>query len=82
MCTVCIEWGGKRWHRYGTGYYERTDKSVRPKKTRHLHRERWLAECGPIAKGWHVHHRDGDNGNNDLGNLRVVNPAENTRRQQ
>lgn len=79
MCDRCVEWGGKRWHRYGDGYYERTDKSVKPKRTLRLHRERWLAEVGVIPDGWHVHHRDEDKGRNELGNLECVPKGEHQR---
>lgn len=75
MCARCIEWGGKRWHRYGEGrgsYYERTDKSVRPKRTRRLHREVWISHRGPVPAGFDVHHIDHDLANNDISNLECL----------
>lgn len=69
MCDVCVEWGGKRWHRYGGGYYERTDKSARPKRTLRLHRAVWEHHNGPPPTGWHVHHRNEDKGDNRIENL-------------
>lgn len=72
MCDQCIEWGGKRWHRYGGGYYERTDKSVKPKRTLRLHRVVWEHHNGPIPDGWHVHHDNEDKGDNEIGNLRCM----------
>ena len=72
VCDQCIEWGGKRWHRYKSGYYERTDKSVRPKRTLRLHRVVWEAANGPIPAGHDVHQADEDKGNNDLGNLECL----------
>lgn len=75
MCDRCVEWGGHRWHRYGDGrgsYYERTDKSVRPKRTIRLHREVWLMEFGPIPPGFEVHHIDEDKTNNDPSNLECL----------
>lgn len=72
MCDQCIEWGGKRWHRYDGGYYERTDKSTRPKLTRRLHREMWIDAHGPIPPGFDVHHSDEDKGHNDLGNFELL----------
>lgn len=79
MCDQCIEWGGKRWHRYGDGYYERTDKSVRPKRTRRLHREKWLAEVGDIPDGHHVHHVNHDKGDNRIENLVCITAGDHTR---
>ncbi len=72
MCGQCVEWGGKRWHRYGSGYYERTDKSVRPKRTVRLHVAVWTAAHGAPPQGYHVHHRDHDRSNNALGNLECL----------
>ena len=68
MCDRCIEWNGKRWHSYG-GYYERTDKSVRPKRTVRLHRAVWEHHNGPIPDGWHVHHLNEDKRDNSIANL-------------
>lgn len=79
MCDSCVEWGGKRWHRYRGGYYERTDKSARPKRTIRLHRAIWEAEQGPIPDGWQVHHRDEDVGNNSLANLECIPAGEHRR---
>lgn len=79
MCDACVEWGGKKWHVYGDGYYERTDKSVRPKRTLRLHRERWLAEVGPIPPKFHVHHKDENKANNDLSNLECIPVSEHLR---
>ena len=72
MCDRCIEWGGKRWHRYGGGYYERTDKSVKPKRTLRLHRAVWEHHNGEIPRGWHVHHDNEDKGDNRAANLRCM----------
>lgn len=40
-----------------------------------LHRELYKSHHGPIPDGWHVHHVDGDPGNNDPGNLAAL-PAD------
>lgn len=69
MCDSCVEWGGKRWHRYRAGYYERTDKSLRPKRTLRLHRAVWEAAHGDVPPGHDIHHKDDDKGNNALDNL-------------
>lgn len=68
MCTRCVEWGGKRWHRYGEGYYERTDKSD-GKRTLRLHRVVWEDAHGPVPDGHHIHHANHDRGDNRLENL-------------
>lgn len=36
---------------------------------RALHREIWMAHHGPIPEGWHVHHKNGDTGDNRIENL-------------
>lgn len=79
MCGKCIAWGGKLWHQYGDRYYERTDKSVKPKRTRHLHRAVWEAEHGPIPAGHHIHHRDGNKLNNEISNLECLSHGEHQR---
>lgn len=78
MCDNCVEWGGKRWHRYASGYYERTDKRLRP-RTRRLHREVWAHHHGPIPPGHDVHHRDEDRGNNEICNLELLSHAQHKR---
>lgn len=82
MCDRCVEWGGRRWHCYGEGrgaYYERTDKSVRPKKTLRLHRAVWESANGPVPCGHDIHHRDGDKSNNDLNNLECLSRSDHSR---
>lgn len=34
---------------------------------------------GPVPRGWHVHHVDGDWSNNDVSNLRALTPGEHVR---
>lgn len=41
-----------------------------------LHRDVWKSAYGPIPKGCHIHHRDGDVINNQLENLECNNPKE------
>lgn len=41
-----------------------------------LHRAIWEAAHGPIPKGWHVHHKDGDHLNNALENLECLPPSD------
>ena len=52
-------------------YYQRHGKR--------LHREVWQHHNGPIPKGFHVHHRDGDRTNNDISNLELLRAGEHMR---
>ena len=45
-------------------YYQR--------KGKRLHRAVWEHHNGPVPKGYHVHHKDGDRSNNDIDNLDLV----------
>ncbi len=45
-------------------------------KTKRLHRYLWEKHNGPIPKGWHIHHKDGNYLNNNLSNLELVSPKE------
>ena len=42
---------------------------------RFLHRDVWEDANGPIPDGHHIHHIDGDTGNNDLTNLECIDAA-------
>lgn len=46
------------------------------KKGRRLHRAVWEDHNGPIPKGYHVHHKDGDTSNNDIANLELLHGGE------
>lgn len=37
-----------------------------------LHRDVWIHHNGPIPEGMHVHHIDGNTGNNDISNLACI----------
>jgi hypothetical protein len=67
MCDQCVEWGGKKWHRYNGGHYT---TMVR------LHREIWESTNGPIPEGFHVHHVNRNKGDNRLENLELLTHSE------
>lgn len=49
-----------------TGYYLNSTLRIR------MHRYVWLCEKGEIPKGYDVHHKDHDRGNNDISNLELL----------
>lgn len=51
------------------GYYKSDDGA-------YMHRVVWEDACGPIPSGHHIHHRDGDRGNNDKSNLECLPAAD------
>src|SRR5688500_17131846 len=63
MCSRCVEWDGKVWHKYGEGHY---------RTMVYLHRAIWEKEVGPIPEGYHVHHKNDDKGDNSLDNLEIL----------
>lgn len=67
--------------------YRRQPNSVRPgardyfcvtsdSVQRRLHRDIWEYHNGPIPKGYHIHHKDGNPLNNEIGNLGLESPKE------
>lgn len=67
-----VEWNGRRYRRYPESarrsdsvYFYRMGKG----RTFTLHRDVWEFHNGPIPDGAHIHHRDGNPLNNDIGNL-------------
>lgn len=62
------EFNGKIYRLYpGENYYSRG--------ARRLHRIVWENFNGPIPKGKHIHHKDGDKSNNEISNLEMVAPG-------
>jgi len=74
MVTVISEtkqvFQGKTYYLCGN-YFQR--------KGKRLHREVWESLNGPIPKGFHVHHKDGDRSNNDISNLHLMKESEHLR---
>ena len=81
MCTECVEWGGRRWHRYaGSRYHEyRGTRSLGRKDRDRLHRAIWKASKGPIPDGLDVHHIDENPSNNALENLDLLSRSDHMR---
>jgi hypothetical protein len=50
---------------YACGFYFQ-------RKGERLHRAVWEWHYGPVPKGFHVHHVDGDRSNNDIRNLALI----------
>ena len=83
--TETIQWGGRTWRRYPDSkrrnhrvYFQRHDKWKGP--VLYLHREIWSSVHGVIPKGSHVHHKDENPLNNDIGNLECVTSQEHRKR--
>lgn len=64
-----VAWRGRWYHRMPYGHY-------RNAKGKLLHRAIWEAHRGAIPEGFHIHHVDGDPGNNDLANLACLSPKD------
>lgn len=71
-------WNGIKFYRYPDSPSEHSRKYFTAAPVR-LHRAVWEAENGPIPEGYHVHHIDGDTGNNDIGNLECLSAGEHMR---
>lgn len=57
-------------------YFKHTTKNAERKGAKQLHRAVWEFFNGPIPKGYHVHHIDGNVDNNDITNLECLPASE------
>ncbi len=80
-----IEWCGSSWRRYPNAkqinrrrYYQGYLNGV----LTYLHREIWKSVHGDIAKGMDVHHKDGDQLNNEIDNLECLTKKEHRQRER
>lgn len=73
-----VEWGGHTWRRYPDSA-RRSDRvyffRMCGKRPKRLHRAVWEHHRGPVPPGHHVHHVDGDPGNNAIENLECITAA-------
>lgn len=76
-------WNGKKYSRWPTArqrsdrvYFQRSIKGG----VEYLHRAVWEHHNGPIPSGHHIHHVDGDPGNNSIENLECVTPDQHAAR--
>jgi hypothetical protein len=64
-----VTFNGDRYYLCLDGYYQCARTVAKRTGEYLLHRAVWAAAHGPVSDGVHVHHIDGDRGNNDLANL-------------
>jgi hypothetical protein len=80
-----IEFNDIKYRRYpeskntSDAKYFRCHKSNVLKGFGYLHRDVYKYHNGEIPEGYHVHHIDGDAGNNDMSNLRLISSEEHHR---
>lgn len=74
---ITIEYNNKKYHRYPNSkrrqlrvYYWRHDKWKSAPVA--LHRQIYIDNFGPIPKGYHIHHKDGNTENNSPDNLQAI----------
>ncbi|MDX2813416.1 HNH endonuclease signature motif containing protein [Streptomyces sp. PA03-5A] len=73
------EFNGYRYFEGKDGYWQSGTRTGPGRGERLLHRAVWAHAHGPIPEGIHIHHKDGDRANNDLGNLEPMTEADHLR---
>ena len=71
MKRETTEYDGQIYYRYPESP-RRSDRVYYKKITLYLHKKIWEDAYGEIPKGFHIHHKDGNTGNNSLGNLEIL----------
>ena len=71
-----IAFDGRKYRKGPTGYYHAENWGSGPTT---LHRAIWEKEKGEIPAGHHIHHKDGDKGNNDISNLELISASDHAR---
>jgi hypothetical protein len=66
-----------KYYVLSTGRYLQSREEINGERL--LHRQVWVQHHGPIPKGHHIHHKDGDWQNNDISNLECVEKSEHHR---
>lgn len=80
MGSKSVVYRGVVYTRYeGRRYYNPNGKILASGGTS-LHRQVWLDAGREIPSGWHIHHVDHDNDNNDISNLECLPASEHLRR--
>ena len=63
-----VDFEGVRYYKKPNGYYK-CDHALGGV---YLHRVVWAFHNGPIPEGFHIHHKDHNKENNDIGNLEII----------
>ena len=70
-----VEFNGDKYYRY-PGSRLKNRRCYFESVAGKLHRNVWVFHNGPVPNGWHIHHLDGDTGNNHIDNLEAIPPGE------
>ncbi len=84
MKRETVVFNGRAYHRYPESKHEEArnyySSHISRIKFLYLHREVWKSHNGrDIPKGYHVHHKDEDTGNNDPSNLELLSYSDHMR---
>lgn len=84
MNRETIVYNGVNYHRYPDSkrrqhrryYWSHINNKSSPIP---LHRQLWVDNFGPILKGFHIHHKDGNTLNNSIENLELISASDHAR---